>query len=169
MSQSENPPSNTSTERTQCVNGCGFWGSPQTKNMCSKCYKEKHPEEAAAQSQSAACPVVSSSDDKAAANAKDANDKSIDSESKEADAAALAKEKEEAKPPRKVQKKRHRCWQCRKKMTLAAQFECACGYVFCSQHRYPDAHNCDVDHKAKYKKTLAKANQEVNFKKVADI
>lgn len=126
--------------------------------MCSKCYKEKFPEEAS--QPAAVCPAVAASD------ASDAQ--SIDSESKEADAQSAV---EPAKPPRKVQKKKHRCWQCRKKMSLAQQFECGCGYVFCSQHRYPDAHDCDHldETKSKYKQSLAKANQEVNFKKVADI
>jgi len=134
--------------------------------MCSKCYKEKFPEEIAAVS-----PAVPCSD------AKDAKDaQSIDAESKESDvsvaaAASDGNSEEPSKPPRKVQKKKHRCWQCRKKIGLAKQFSCQCGYTFCSQHRYPDAHDCEhlEKNKSKYKASLAKANQEVHFKKVADI
>merc|ERR1712233_107554 len=70
-------------------------------------------------------------------------------------------EKESKKPKKKVQKKKNRCWQCRKKMTLAGQFECKCGYVFCGKHRYPDSHSCDFDHKKIHQCKLAKDNKVV--------
>lgn len=28
-----------------CVYGCGFYGSPSNKNLCSKCYKDIHLQE----------------------------------------------------------------------------------------------------------------------------
>ena len=49
-------------------------------------------------------------------------------------------------PLERQQEKRNVCWTCRKKVGLLG-FECRCSYVFCSTHRYSDAHNCDFDHK----------------------
>lgn len=87
-------------------------------------------------------------------NDKSNSNKNEDNESKEDN----NNNNEEEKPKKKIQKKRHRCWQCRKKMTLAGQFECKCGYVFCSKHRYPDSHQCDFDHKSIHQAKLAKDN-----------
>lgn len=169
MSQSENPASNQSPDsapqRVRCVGGCGFWGDAATKNCCSVCFTKRYPELAAAlkNAKAASNPVAQSSSSAAA----------VASESKESDnsqsAMSVAKEEEDKKPVKKVQKKKNRCWVCRKKMSLAGQFACGCGYTFCAKHRYPDSHDCDVDHKQKHKDHLAKANQKVAFKKVEDI
>jgi len=68
---------------------------------------------------------------------------------------------------KKIQKKKNRCWICRKKLSLAAQFKCKCDYVFCSQHRYYDAHECiAVDAMTKHKKNLEKNNQKIEASKV---
>ena len=87
---------------------------------------------------------------------------------------------------RKVQKNRNRCFvdTCRKKLEYTG-FECRCGYVFCSAHRYADEvcaeymhcsclrrgwlftfvmvlqHNCTHDHKAESATLLKKANPKV--------
>lgn len=94
-----------------------------------------------------------------------------DTESKEdPNDANASNSAQEPKPKKKIQKKKNRCWICRKKMTLAGQFTCKCGYTFCGQHRYPDSHNCDIiDIKKKHQENLAKANQVVAFKKVEEI
>merc|ERR1712173_308566 len=71
--------------------------------------------------------------------------------------------------PKKIQKKKNRCWICRKKLSLAAQFKCKCDYVFCSQHRYYDAHQCTaVDATEKHKNILKKNNQKVAASKVPE-
>jgi predicted nucleic acid binding AN1-type Zn finger protein len=107
----------------------------------------------------------SSSGSKAAStNTSTSNEKTKDSESKEAMNESNAKEaqqEETEKAPKKVQKKKNRCWNCRKKVTLAGQFECKCGYVFCSLHRYPDAHECDFDWKKQHQDKLAQDNKTV--------
>merc|ERR1711933_222806 len=141
MSQSENPSSNQSSETTKssetaitlCAGGCGFYGSVEMKNYCSQCFKKRFPEEA---------------------NSKSSNN--TNKNKKEIETCVKVDE-----PKKKVQKKRNRCWQCRKKMTLAGQFECKCGYVYCGKHRYPDSHNCDFDHKKIHQAKLAKDNKTI--------
>jgi len=147
MSQSENPaskpPTEEANERVRCVGNCGFWGDASTKNYCSVCFKKLFPDDAVKVQQAKAAAAAASPPD---------DDQSKDTESKEDDAAP-AEPEQSHKPKKKVQKKKNRCWAtgCRKKLTLAGQFQCKCGYTFCAKHRYPDKHECDVDHKKQHK------------------
>lgn len=78
---------------------------------------------------------------------------------------AAAVEEEEIKPPKKkVQKKRHRCWSCKKKVGILG-FECKCDYVFCSKHRYASAHDCDFDYKEANQNIIKKLNPQVKREK----
>ncbi|KAF7395326.1 hypothetical protein HZH68_009376 [Vespula germanica] len=43
-------------------------------------------------------------------------------------------------------KKKNRCAVCRKKVGLTG-FECRCGGLFCSVHRYSDKHDCKFDYR----------------------
>merc|ERR1712048_921393 len=138
--------------------GCGFHGSKVTKNYCSICFKKNFPEEAfhLSQKQALAQETVESKHD---INIKTEDDKSNNLET---NAPVI-----EPTKPKKKQKKKNRCWICRKKLSLAAQFTCKCDYVFCSQHRYYDAHQCTVVNAAnKHKKNLEKNNQKVAASKV---
>merc|ERR1711933_264448 len=93
--------------------------------------------------------------------------KKEDIEPKKEDKSIDIKDKKPIISNKKIQKKKNRCWICRKKLSLAAQFTCKCDYVFCSQHRYYDAHQCTVVNAAnKHKKNLEKNNQKVAASKV---
>eukprot|EP01083_Nonionella_stella_P273363 927243_1 len=161
MSQSENPSSNQTPESSLppiCAGGCGFYGNKDQKNCCSVCFKKMYPEEAS---------KVFNKQPKKGDNENINNNNDKNTESKEDENKSL--NTDENKPKKKIQKKKNRCWNCRKKMTLAGQFECKCGYVFCGKHRYPDAHQCDFDHKKVHKDKLAEANKTVAPEKVGKI
>ena len=64
-------------------------------------------------------------------------------------------------PSRPPQKHKNRCYSCRKKIGLTG-FTCRCGYVFCSEHRYSDKHDCPFDYKAQGKQLLTKANPTIS-------
>lgn len=55
-------------------------------------------------------------------------------------------------------KVRQRCEECRKKIGIVNSYHCRCGKVYCSQHRYPETHNCFIDFKAEGKKIIEIAN-----------
>lgn len=61
---------------------------------------------------------------------------------------------EEPKETKLVQKNRKRCFQCNKKVGFTG-IECRCGFVYCSQHRYPDSHSCTYDFKTHDRANLA--------------
>ncbi|CAF0802401.1 unnamed protein product [Didymodactylos carnosus] len=56
-----------------------------------------------------------------------------------------------------------KCFLCKKKTGLATTYSCRCGSSFCSEHRYPEAHNCPYDYKAEGKR-LIERNNPVNRK-----
>lgn len=64
--------------------------------------------------------------------------------------------------------KKNRCHECRKKVGLTG-FECRCGGLFCSLHRYSDKHQCTFDYHALGAEQIRKANPVVVSEKVQKI
>jgi len=145
--------------RPLCAGGCGFHGSKDTKNFCSLCYKKMFPEEAFAlfEKQPMDHDKIKDHETKQDLDTNNSNDLNT-------------KKGDVSNKNKKIQKKKNRCWQCHKKLNLAAQFKCKCDYVFCSQHRYYDAHECHVvDSKTKNKQNLEKNNKKIIASKVPPI
>lgn len=64
--------------------------------------------------------------------------------------------------------KKNRCQECRKKVGLTG-FECRCGGLYCSLHRYSDKHKCSFDYHALGAEQIRKANPVVVSEKVQKI
>ncbi|XP_036410020.1 AN1-type zinc finger protein 5-like [Megalops cyprinoides] len=62
-------------------------------------------------------------------------------------------------------KKKNRCFTCRKKVGLTG-FDCRCGNVFCSIHRYSDKHDCPFDYRGAATARLRKENPIVVAEKI---
>ncbi|CAH0488278.1 unnamed protein product [Peronospora farinosa] len=87
------------------------------------------------------------------------------------DSMAVAKQVtkiEEKKEGRPVQKNRRRCWECKRKVGLAA-VKCRCDYTFCGKHRYAEEHKCVFNFKTAGKRKLEEENPVVVPSKVARI
>jgi len=78
-----------------------------------------------------------------------------------------ADDEEEAPVPAKKPKK-NRCLTCKKKLGLTG-FDCRCGGLFCSIHRYSDKHECNFDYKAMGEKEISTNNPQVVAQKVAKL
>ncbi|XP_035277604.1 AN1-type zinc finger protein 5-like isoform X1 [Anguilla anguilla] len=62
-------------------------------------------------------------------------------------------------------KKKNRCFSCRKKVGLTG-FDCRCGNLFCAVHRYSDKHDCPFDYRGAATARLRKENPIVVAEKI---
>ncbi|KAL4278474.1 hypothetical protein GQ457_03G020620 [Hibiscus cannabinus] len=146
------PPSETKL----CANGCGFFGTAQNMNLCSKCYRELRTVQEHAE------------------KAKNAMAKSLTVKTRQ-EAIVVETHKPFEEMPSVVgssveqqwgePKAANRCFVCGKKVGLTG-FKCRCESTFCGDHRYPEKHECSFDFKAAGRDAIAKANPVVKADKV---
>ncbi|KAF5731104.1 hypothetical protein HS088_TW19G00708 [Tripterygium wilfordii] len=118
-----------------CAKGCGFYGTVENQNMCSKCFKEFQKK------QELRDPTV-----KAETEVGKRTEVARDYQSETEETAVVNSGVEKI-----------RCKSCRRRVGLTG-FKCRCGGVFCGVHRYPEAHTCNVDLKALGREALLKEN-----------
>lgn len=167
------------TNHVLCANNCGFFGSPTTLNLCSKCYKDHRLKET---QMSTAKIAVEKSLTQPQIESETSVTESYSSSSSSASASAdvsvsvfpdrLIFKPADAEPagPSAVGKpqQRNRCGSCKKRVGLTG-FTCRCGTTFCGTHRYPEKHDCTFDFKTVGKEAIAKANPVVKAAKLEKI
>lgn len=139
----------------ECGGGCGFFGNPETENLCSKCFstlQKKRKLEGKEES----------------VEAKEAKEKRKLEAKEESIEKKICIEKSENVEKTEAIMNKTRCFTCSKKLGLIP-FECVCKHVYCPVHRYADKHECTFDYKSSAAKEIAAKNPLVQASKIEKI
>jgi len=152
MGDVHNPNTNSSV---RCVNNCGFFGTPDTGNMCSKCYKDLQKQSNKRKEPETPC------------EESDAKQRKVQDEQQCSTITSDSSTNEIPNIPADI-KAITRCHKCNIKLSLTA-IKCRCGFKFCSKHRYDKEHDCTFDWKNLGKKEIEENNPVVVGKKLQGI
>ncbi|XP_055811610.1 zinc finger A20 and AN1 domain-containing stress-associated protein 6-like [Solanum dulcamara] len=137
-----------------CANNCGFFGSRNTKNYCSKCYNDIEEEKSNVKSVDSLFHPPSSTSSEMFSQKKVSEELIIETVVSIAAPQVMAQQ--------------NRCLICKKKLGLLG-FRCRCGTTFCGIHRYPEVHACAFDFKSMGREAIAKANPLLKADKLEKI
>ncbi|KAH9596706.1 AN1-type zinc finger protein 5 [Schistosoma haematobium] len=132
-----------------CRKGCGFYGSPNFDGFCSKCHRSMQVQ---AENVQAVSRVTSDFEDKL-------------SPERSVKITASSASTSSSGPATKT---RPRCAVCHKRVGLTG-FSCRCGGLYCSIHRYSDAHNCSYDYRESGQEEIRRSNPQIVCQKVQKI
>jgi len=173
-----------------CKNGCGFFGGIENQGYCSVCFKKEQLKKEAEEKSETKVEVETNNTSESLSKLTLEEEESPQEKETEASKDVVAVKEEistsstdgatalveavtevterEEEPKVDSKKKKNRCLVCKKKVGLTG-FNCRCGGLFCSIHRYSDKHECNFDFKAMGKKEISEANPVIVAQKINKI
>ena len=153
--------SNMQAPPVMCRSGCGFYGNFSTDGMCSVCFKEAVKKK----QQPSITSSVGNSPERGTSLSSITN---IGSSSSVSTATTELNSDTTEAVDKDGRKKKNRCVTCRKKVGLTG-FECRCGGLYCSVHRYSDKHECSFNYRELGAEEIRRNNPVVVGQKIQKI